>query len=204
MRVGFLLQAPVGDNGLKASGRVLDVVAERSAMATADAATEKPARRAAPAAAPVLRIGVISDTHGLLRPEAIHQLAGVDHIIHAGDIGRPEVIAELRKIAPTTAIRGNIDQGAWAAAYPATARLELAGRSIFVLHNLKELDLDPAAAAIDVVVSGHSHQPKIETVGSVIYLNPGSAGPRRFTLPIALATLELSRDAVRPCLHEIA
>jgi uncharacterized protein len=150
-----------------------------------------------------MRIGIISDTHGLLRPEATRRLAGVHHIIHAGDIGGPEVISELRKIAPTTAIRGNIDRGAWAAEYPATALLKLGGRSIFVLHNLKELDLDPAAAGIDVVVSGHSHQPKIETVGGVIYLNPGSAGPRRFTLPIALATVELSRDAVRPRLHEI-
>jgi uncharacterized protein len=150
-----------------------------------------------------MRIGIISDTHGLLRPEATRRLAGVHHIIHAGDIGGPEVISELRKIAPTTAIRGNIDRGEWAAEYPATALLKLGGRSIFVLHNLKELDLDPAAAGIDVVVSGHSHQPKIETVGGVIYLNPGSAGPRRFTLPIALATVELSRDAVRPCLHEI-
>jgi putative phosphoesterase len=150
-----------------------------------------------------MRIGIISDTHGLLRPEATRRLAGVHHIIHAGDIGGPEVISELRKIAPTTAIRGNIDRGEWAAEYPATALLKLGGRSIFVLHNLKELDLDPAAAGIDVVVSGHSHQPKIETVGGVIYLNPGSAGPRRFTLPIALATVELSRDAVRPHLHEI-
>ena len=153
--------------------------------------------------ATIMRIGIISDTHGLLRPEAIQQFAGVHHIIHAGDIGRPEVIAELRKIAPTTAVRGNVDTGEWAAEYPDTALVKLGGRSIFVLHNVKELALDPAAAAIDVVVSGHSHRPKIETVGGVLYLNPGSAGPRRFTLPIALATVELSRDAVRPCLHEI-
>jgi putative phosphoesterase len=149
------------------------------------------------------RLGLISDTHGLLRPEACLQLAGVDHIIHAGDIGRPEVIAGLRKIAPTTAIKGNIDAGAWATDYPTTARLTLGGRSIYVLHNLDDLDLDPAATGIDVVVSGHSHRPKIETVGSVLYLNPGSAGPRRFTLPIALATLEFADDALQPRIHRL-
>jgi putative phosphoesterase len=150
------------------------------------------------------RLGLISDTHGLLRPEACAQLAGVDHIVHAGDIGRPEVIAGLRAIAPTTAIRGNVDQGAWAKGYPDTARLTLGGRSIYVLHDLGALDLDPAAAGIDVVVSGHSHRPKIETVGGVLYVNPGSAGPRRFTLPIAVAILELEGDALRPRIHHLA
>ena len=150
-----------------------------------------------------MRIGIISDTHGLLRPEACERLAGVDHIIHAGDIGRPEVIAGLREIAPTTAIRGNIDTGRWAKDYPSTARLKLGGQSIYVIHNLKDLDLDPAAAGIDVVVSGHSHRPKIETMGGVLYLNPGSAGPRRFTLPIALATLALTRGALRPRLYRL-
>ena len=150
-----------------------------------------------------MKIGIISDTHGLLRPEAVQGLAGVDHIIHAGDIGSPEVLSGLRRIAPTTAIRGNIDSGAWAADYPVTARVTLGGRSIYVLHNLKELAFDPAAAGIDVVVSGHSHQPKIETVGGVLYLNPGSAWPRRFTLPIAVATLELSGDLLRPQIHQI-
>jgi uncharacterized protein len=150
-----------------------------------------------------MMIGIISDTHGLLRPEACARLADVDHIIHAGDIGRPEVIAGLREIAPTTAIRGNIDTGRWAKEYPSTARLKLAGQSIYVLHNLKDLDFDPAAAGIDVVISGHSHRPKIETVGGVLYLNPGSAGPRRFTLPIAFATLELASGALRPRLHRI-
>ena len=153
--------------------------------------------------ASTMRIGIISDTHGLLRPEACERLAGVDHIIHAGDIGRPEVIAGLAEFAPTTAIRGNIDTGRWAKGFPHTARLTLGGRSIHVLHNLKDLDLDPAAAGIDVVVSGHSHRPKIETVGGVLYLNPGSAGPRRFTLPIALATLELAADALRPRLYRL-
>src|SRR5262245_40973974 len=143
------------------------------------------------------RLGLISDTHGLLRPEACRQLADVDHIIHAGDIGGPDVIAGLRELAPTTAIRGNIDKGQWAADYPTTEWLTLGGRTFYVLHNLNDLDLDPAAAGIDVVVSGHSHQPKIETIDGVLYLNPGSAGPRRFTLPIALATLELAGDGLR-------
>jgi putative phosphoesterase len=151
-----------------------------------------------------MKIGIISDTHGLLRPEAVERLAGVDHVIHAGDIGRPDVIADLRKIAPTTAVRGNVDRDEWAAGYPLTARVKLGGRSFYVLHNLAELDLDPAAAGIDVVVSGHSHRPKIETVNGVIYLNPGSAGPRRFSLPIALATLDLSGDVIRPCIVDVS
>jgi uncharacterized protein len=148
-------------------------------------------------------IGIISDTHGLLRSEACERLAGVDHIIHAGDIGRPEVISGLREIAPTTAVRGNVDKGKWADDHPHTEWLTLGGRTIYVLHNLNELDLDPAAAGIDVVVSGHSHRPKIETVDGVLYLNPGSAGPRRFTLPIAVATLELAGDSLRPRIHQV-
>jgi len=151
-----------------------------------------------------VRIGIISDTHGLLRPEAVERLAGVHHIIHAGDIGRPEIISALRRIAPTTAVRGNVDRGAWAARYPLTARVTLGGRSFHVLHNLAELDLDPAAAGIDAIVSGHSHRPKVETVDGVIYLNPGSAGPRRFSLPIALATVELAGDAIRPSILDIS
>ena len=151
-----------------------------------------------------MRIGIISDTHGLIRPEVTKRLAGVRHVIHAGDIGRPEVISELRKIAPITAIRGNIDRGEWAAEYPHAALVKLGGWSIYVLHNLKDLGLDPTAAGIDVVVSGHWHRPKIETFGGVVYLNPGSAGPRRFSLPIAVATLELTGDTLGPCIHEIA
>src|SRR5262249_33091074 len=130
------------------------------------------------------------------------RLAGVDHILHAGDIGRPEVISELCRIAPITAVRGNIDRGAWAAGDPDRARVTLGGRTFYVLHNLKELELEPAAAGIDVVVSGHSHRPRIETAGGVLYVNPGSAGPRRFTLPIALATLELT-GALRPRIHDV-
>lgn len=150
-----------------------------------------------------MRIGIISDTHGLLRPEAVERLCGVDHIIHAGDIGAPEVIEGLRRIAPVTAIRGNVDRDEWAAAYQPTEFVKLGGRFFHVLHDVKQLDLDPVAAGIDVVVSGHSHRPKIETMDGVLYLNPGSAGPRRFTLPIALATLELTGDAIRPSLHDV-
>jgi len=151
----------------------------------------------------MMRIGIISDTHGLLRPEAVERLAGADHIIHAGDIGAAEVIAELRRIAPTTAVRGNVDRGTWATEYPDTARVEFGDRSIYVLHDLGTLAVDPAASGIDIVVSGHWHRPRIATVGGVLYLNPGSAGPRRFTLPIALATLDLTRDGVRPYIHEL-
>lgn len=151
-----------------------------------------------------MRIGIISDTHGLLRPEAVERLAGVDHIIHAGDIGRADVISDLRKIAPVTAVRGNIDRDEWAAGYPQTEMVKLGGRFFYVLHNLAELDLDPIAAGIDVVVSGHSHQPRIETVDGVVYLNPGSAGPRRFSLPIALATLDLSAKELRPCIVSLS
>ena len=155
-------------------------------------------------AASILKIGIISDTHGLVRPEAIRILRDVHHIIHAGDIGHPRVISELSKIAPITTIRGNIDSGGWASEYPHTALVKFCGRSIYVLHNLKELDFDPAVAGIDVVVSGHSHRPKIETVNGVLYLNPGSAGPRRFSLPIALAMLELTGQAFRPSIQNVS
>ena len=111
----------------------------------------------------MMRIGIISDTHGLLRPEAIKHLAGTDHIIHAGDIGAPEVIDGLRRIAPTTAIRGNIDAGEWAKDYPDTELIALGGRVLYVLHNLKGIELDPAAAGIEIVVSGHSHRPNVVT-----------------------------------------
>jgi uncharacterized protein len=151
----------------------------------------------------MMRIGIISDTHGLLRPEAIKHLAGTDHIIKAGDIGAPEVIEGLRRIAPTTAIRGNIDAGEWAKDYPDTELIVLSGRALYVLHNLQEIKLDPAASRLDVVISGHSHRPKIETKDGVLYINPGSAGPRRFKLPIALAILALSDGALVPRILEI-
>jgi uncharacterized protein len=151
-----------------------------------------------------MRIGIISDTHGLLRREAIEQLAGADHIIHAGDIGAAEVIDGLRKIAPTTAVKGNVDRGEWAKDYPETELVALAGRAFYVLHNLKEITLDPAASGVDVVISGHSHRPKIETKNGVVYVNPGSAGPRRFKLPVAVAILAISDAAILPQILEIA
>ena len=150
----------------------------------------------------MFRIGIISDTHGLLRPEAERRLAGVDHIVHAGDIGRPEIIDALRRIAPVTAIRGNVDSAEWAREYADTKLVSLAGKSIYILHDLKTLHID-ARAGIDVIVSGHSHVPKIDTVGGVLYLNPGSAGPRRFKLPITLATLKVTREGMRPELHDL-
>jgi putative phosphoesterase len=151
----------------------------------------------------MLRIGVISDTHGLLRPEAEQRLAGVAHIIHSGDIGRPEVLDGLSRIAPVTAIRGNVGTGDWAEEYPDTRTVTLGGRSIYMLHDLQELRLDPVSCGFDVVVSGHSHRPRIETIDGVLYLNPGSAGPRRFNLPITLATLELSTGGVRAVIHDL-
>ncbi|WP_407150463.1 metallophosphoesterase family protein [Bradyrhizobium sp. ORS 86] len=150
----------------------------------------------------IFRIGIISDTHGLLRPVAERGLTGVDHIIHAGDIGRPEIVDALRRIAPVTAIRGNVDSGEWARDYPDTNLVRLASKSIYILHDLKTLKAD-RGAGIDVIVSGHSHVPKIDAVGGVLYLNPGSAGPRRFKLPITLATLELTPDGMRPEIHDV-
>jgi uncharacterized protein len=150
----------------------------------------------------MFRIGIISDTHGLLRREAERGLTGVDHIIHAGDIGRPEIVDALRRIAPVTAIRGNVDSGEWVREYPDTKLVRLAGKSIYVLHDLKKLKADPGAG-IDIIVSGHSHVPKIDTVSGVLYLNPGSAGPRRFRLPITLATLEVTREGMRPEIHDL-
>jgi putative phosphoesterase len=149
------------------------------------------------------RIGIISDTHGLLRPEAERRLAGVDHIILGGDIGRPEIIEALRRIAPVTAIRGNVDIDEWAVAYRETEVVRLAGKSIFVLHDLRTLQIDPIARGIDVVVSGHSHVPRIDTADGVLYLNPGSAGRRRFRLPVTLATIDVSPSGLQPVLHDL-
>jgi putative phosphoesterase len=147
------------------------------------------------------RIGIISDTHGLLRPEAERCLAGVDHIIHGGDVGSSDIVAALSRIAAVTAIRGNVDKGAWADAFPETQTVRLAGRSIFVLHDLKTMQIDPVALGIDVVVSCHSHVPKIETIDGVLYLNPGSAGRRRFKQPITLATLDVTGGGMLPTTH---
>ena len=137
-------------------------------------------------------IGVISDTHGLLRPEAVELLRGSEHIIHAGDIGAPEIIPVLEKIAPVTAIRGNVDTQAWARRFAETEVVELEGLHIYVIHDAHALDLNPKAAGFAAVISGHSHQPKQEMKDDVLYFNPGSAGPRRFKLPITLGRLEIT------------
>jgi putative phosphoesterase len=142
-------------------------------------------------------IGVISDTHGLLRPEAVAALAGVERIVHAGDIGSPEVIAALQRIAPVSAVRGNNDREAWAADIPETEVVEVGAVSLYVLHDLHELDLDPRAAGFAAVIAGHSHQPRREERDGVLYLNPGSAGPRRFKLPISLARLTVAGGRVQ-------
>ncbi len=139
----------------------------------------------------VVRIGVISDTHGLVRPEVADLLQGVDRIIHAGDIDQPNVLSLLGKIAPVLAVRGNNDRGDWALALPLTEWIAIGSHAVFALHDLSSLDIDPAAAGIAVVISGHSHRPLINEHEGVLYMNPGSAGPRRFNLPISLAILEL-------------
>jgi len=136
-------------------------------------------------------VGVISDTHGLVRPEALAALRGVERIVHAGDVGSPDVLARLREIAPVSAVRGNNDRGPWADALPLSDVVEIGDVSLYVLHDLHELDLEPHAAGFAAVISGHSHQPRVDTKHGVLYLNPGSAGPRRFTLPICLARLTI-------------
>lgn len=141
-------------------------------------------------------VGVISDTHGLLRPEALETLRGSEHIIHAGDIGAPEIISELKKIAPVTAIRGNVDVQTWAREFPEIEVVELGGKSIYIIHDVKALDLNPKAAGFDAVISGHSHKPGQETKDGVLYLNPGSAGPRRFNLPTSVAKLRIEESGL--------
>ena len=135
------------------------------------------------------RLGVISDTHGLLRPEAVHALRGSDVIIHAGDIGSSEVLRSLEELAPVIAVRGNNDRGPWAKALPLSESLELGRASIYVLHDVNELDLDPRVAGFSVVIAGHSHQPRSEERDGVLFFNPGSAGPRRFRLPISVGKI---------------
>ena len=138
-------------------------------------------------------IGLISDTHGLLREEAVEALRGSELIIHAGDVGKPEILEELRKIAPVIAVRGNVDKGPWAQALPETAVAEAGAVMIYVLHDMNALDLNPTAAGFQVVVSGHSHKPVKTEHNGVLYINPGSAGPRRFQLPVTVARLKLGR-----------
>lgn len=147
-------------------------------------------------ATPVFRIGLISDTHGLLRAEAIAALRGSDHLIHAGDIGDADILQRLSAIAPLTAVRGNNDIGDWADAVPETQQVELRGARIFVIHDLATLAIDPCAAGIDVVVSGHSHRPRCERRDGVLYVNPGSAGPRRFRLPIGIGILTIDAAGI--------
>jgi len=142
-------------------------------------------------------IGVISDTHGLLRPNVADRLCGVERIIHAGDVGNPDILDELEAIAPVVAVRGNVDRGAWANTLPMTAVVDVGGHLLYVLHDLSTLDLDPAAARFAAVISGHSHQPMIETRSGVLFLNPGSAGPRRFALPVTLAKLHIDAHGLR-------
>jgi len=143
----------------------------------------------------VLRIGVISDTHGLLRAEALEALRGSDHIVHGGDIGKPEILRTLSGIAPVTAVRGNNDKDDWAEALPEAMQLQFEDVRLYLIHDLKELDIAPETAGISVVISGHSHKPVIQQREGVTYLNPGSAGPRRFRLPIAVAALEIEGAA---------
>jgi hypothetical protein len=138
-------------------------------------------------------LGLISDTHGLLRPEALAALRGSDLIIHAGDVGKPEVLDALKELAPVVAIKGNIDTGSWASILPATAVAELESTIIYVLHDLHDLDLDPVAAGFHIIVSGHSHKPSQQERSGVLYVNPGSAGPRRFQLPITIARLNIAK-----------
>ena len=149
------------------------------------------------------RVGLISDTHGLLRPQATAFLRGSDFIVHAGDIGDGSILKELGTLSPVTAVRGNNDKGPWAEAVPETEVLQIGEIFIYVLHNLAELDLDPVASGFHVIVSGHSHQPSIENRDGVLYVNPGSSGPRRFKLPIAVAELQIFGDTVKAHVCEL-
>lgn len=145
-----------------------------------------------------VRVGLISDTHGLLRPEALDFLAGCDHIVHGGDIGNPGILERLAELAPLTVVRGNNDREAWARDIPATALLRFGPVSLYAIHDLKEIGIDPAAAGLRVVVSGHSHRPACSERAGVLYINPGSAGRRRFSLPISCGELVLEGADVRP------
>lgn len=144
-----------------------------------------------------MTIGVISDTHGLLRPEALAALQGSNYIIHAGDVGDPAILDKLAEIAAVTAVRGNVDHGPWAQKIPATNVLEVGGVSIYILHNLQELDVKPEAAEFAAVIYGHSHIPKQELKNGVLYFNPGSAGPRRFKLPISVGRLTIENGKIK-------
>jgi uncharacterized protein len=148
-------------------------------------------------------VGIISDTHGLMRPQAVAALQGAYLIIHAGDVGNPDIIRELAGIAPTHVVRGNIDKGNWAAELPLTELVGVGERLFYVLHEISQLDLDPAGAGFAAVVFGHSHQPLIETREGVLFLNPGSAGPRRFNLPVSIARVGVCGGRMRPEIVEL-
>lgn len=150
-----------------------------------------------------MKIGVISDTHGLLRPQAVVALAGVDHILHAGDIGDLAILDELRRIARVTAIRGNVDTQHSFSHVPETDAVELDGKLIYLIHNVDDLDLKPAAAGFAAVISGHSHKPKIEWKNGVLFFNPGSAGPRRFSLPVSVGFLTIENGKIEPSTREL-
>ena len=150
------------------------------------------------------RVGLVSDTHGLLRDEALRALAGSDVIVHAGDIGDASILDRLRDIAPVTAVRGNNDRGAWAMALPDSAELNVNGRVVHVLHSVHDLRVDARTAGFDVVVAGHSHRPSIETRDGVLFVNPGSAGPRRFRLPVSVGRLIVTPDRIEPALIELS
>ena len=149
-------------------------------------------------------VGLVADTHGLMRPEAVAALRGVDLIVHAGDIGAPAVLDQLREIAPVIAIRGNNDKGPWAGQLPTTEVVEVCGALLYVLHDVAELDLDPSAAGFHAVVSGHSHRPSVDRRDGVLFINPGSIGPRRFTLPIALALLRVAGSDLEASIVELS
>ncbi len=140
-----------------------------------------------------MTLGILSDTHGLLRPGAVEALYGADRLVHAGDVGKETVLAQLAAIAPVVAVRGNVDRGEWAERLPFTETLEAGGVLLYIIHDVKDLDTHPPAASVRVVISGHSHQPSIREEKGVLYLNPGSAGPRRFKLPPSVARLEVGR-----------
>lgn len=144
-----------------------------------------------------VRVGLISDTHGLLRPEALDFLAGADHIVHGGDIGGPDILERLAAVAPLTVVRGNNDTAPWAHAIPETARVDFGRVALYAIHDVKALDIDPRAAGVRIVVSGHSHRPACTERDGVLYVNPGSAGRRRFSLPIAAADLVIDGDTVQ-------
>jgi putative phosphoesterase len=150
-------------------------------------------------------VGLISDTHGLLRPEALERLKGSDVIIHAGDVGDPEILAELARLAPVTTVRGNVDRGAWAQSIPETAVVEIGASTVlYVLHDIDALDLDPAAAGFRAVIFGHSHKPETRWRDGVLYVNPGSAGPRRFSLPISVGRLRVGAGQLSAEIDRIA